>query len=70
MQTTIWIITLVLVVGVAFAVHRGRRRYVATEPATISVTEPVEDVLESPRHAAEARAAEARAAAARAARQV
>lgn len=59
---TIWIIAAILVValtvGVARAARKGRRTYVDTVPATISVTEPVEDVLESPRHAAEARAAE------------
>ncbi|MDH2413208.1 hypothetical protein [Nocardioides sp. CER19] len=62
MQTAIWIIAalavVALVVGVARAATRSRRTYVATAPATISVTEPVEDILESPRHAAEARAAE------------
>jgi Na+-transporting NADH:ubiquinone oxidoreductase subunit NqrF len=56
---SIWIIaaavaaTLVAAALVAL-VLRGRRAYVATEPLTISVTDPVEDVLESP---AEQRAA-------------
>jgi hypothetical protein len=61
MQTTLWIIAAIavvaLVVGVVRAARRGRGALVATAPLTISVTEPVVDVLESPRHAAEARAA-------------
>lgn len=65
MQSTIWIIAavavVVLAVGVVRAALRSRHAFVPAVPATISVTEPVEDVLESPRHAAEARAAEARA---------
>jgi hypothetical protein len=59
MDTSIWIITLIalggLAVGVARAARR-RRRLVPAGPATISVSEPTVDVLESPRHAAEARA--------------
>jgi hypothetical protein len=56
---TIWIIAAavaaaLVVTALVLLGRRGRRTYVATEPATISVTEPVEDVLESP---AEARAA-------------
>lgn len=61
MQTTIWIIVVIavvaLAVGIARAARRSRRTYVPTVPATISVAEPVVDVLESPRYAAEARAA-------------
>ena len=71
MQATIWIIAAIavvaLAVGVTRAARRGRRTYVPAGPVTISVAEPVEDVLESPRHAAEARAAQARAAQTRAA---
>ncbi|GAA1947105.1 hypothetical protein GCM10009798_02670 [Nocardioides panacihumi] len=62
MQATIWIIAALavaaLVIGVVRAVRRGRPTYVQTVPATVSVAGPVVDVLESPRHAAEARAAE------------
>jgi hypothetical protein len=62
MQTTTWVIAAIaavaLAVGVIRAARRSRRTYVPARPVTISVTEPVEDVLESPRHAAEARAAE------------
>ena len=63
MQDTIWIVAALavaaLAAGVALAARRRHRTYVPARPATISVTGPVEDVLESPRHAAEARAAEA-----------
>jgi len=71
MQTTTWVIAaiaamalavcvicVIWVIRVIRAVRRRRRTYGPAHPVTISVTEPVEDVLESPRHAAEARAAE------------
>jgi hypothetical protein len=58
MQSTIWMLAAVavgtLAFGVGVAAWRRRRPYVAVVPATISVAEPVEDVLEWPRHAAEA----------------
>jgi hypothetical protein len=43
-------------VGVASVVRRRRHSYVPAAPATVSVSEPTVDTLESPRHAAEARA--------------
>jgi len=63
MQAIIWIIAALavaaLAAGVLLTARRRHRTYVPATPATISVTGAVEDVLESPRHAAEARAAAA-----------
>lgn len=66
MPATTWIAAAIVaalaVAAVAAALLWARRRhrtYVPAVPATISVSGPVEDVLESPRHAAEARAAAA-----------
>ena len=63
MQASTWIVAalavVALAVGVVRAVRGRHRTYVPATPATISVTGAVEDVLESPRHAAEARAAAA-----------